>query len=118
MPDRFLNHYACPRCHTTWDLASDGTHDDRCPGCDSSCTPQSSDDLDPAEPIRVRCEVVMEVADPTAVLAHARTQARFWGFDADWEPSLAEAVYEVFRSGDDLIDHGLEVVTHGHRIVG
>ena len=117
MPDRYLNHYSCPRCQRTRDDASELQNDDRCPGCDLCCTPQLLDDVDPSEPIRVHCEVVAEVFDPAAVLAHARTKALEWGFDANWSPTPAEAVYEVVRSNDDLLDRGVQIVSHGHRIL-
>ena len=54
---------------------------------------------------------------PAAVLAHARSKAVEWGFDAGWSLTLAEAVYEVIRSNDDLLVKGVQIVTHGHRIV-
>jgi hypothetical protein len=43
---RFRNHYACP-CGNTWTDEWDATCDDRCPLCDTSCSPIESEDLEP-----------------------------------------------------------------------
>lgn len=48
MSYRFRNHYECP-CGTTWCDEWDATCDDRCPSCDTSCSPHHSDDL-PEQP--------------------------------------------------------------------
>lgn len=44
---RFLNHYECSECGTSWNDEWDCTCDDRCPNCNTSISPSSSDDLEP-----------------------------------------------------------------------
>jgi len=42
---RFLNHYDCPDCGTSWQDESAHACDDRCPDCDASCSPSESEDI-------------------------------------------------------------------------
>ncbi len=42
---RFRNHYACSNCGTTWSDVWDAVCDDRCPKCDTSCSPTESEDV-------------------------------------------------------------------------
>lgn len=44
---RFLNHYDCPDCGTSWQDESAHVCDDRCPACDASCSPSESEDILP-----------------------------------------------------------------------
>ena len=44
---RFLNHYDCPDCGTSWQDESAHACDDRCPSCDASCSPSESEDILP-----------------------------------------------------------------------
>jgi len=39
----YLNHYRCP-CGAEWSDEWDATCDDRCPRCDTSCSPYESED--------------------------------------------------------------------------
>lgn len=39
--NKFRNVYACP-CGAHWADESEGTNDDRCPVCDTACTPTES----------------------------------------------------------------------------
>lgn len=41
---RFRNHYECP-CGYNWTDEWDSTCDDRCPDCDTSCSPTESEDI-------------------------------------------------------------------------
>lgn len=45
MDGRFENYYACPECGETWQDTADCKCDDRCPGCDTSCSPYESKDI-------------------------------------------------------------------------
>lgn len=46
-PARFRNSYACPACGTAWQDESAHTCDDRCPDCNTSCSPSESADILP-----------------------------------------------------------------------
>jgi hypothetical protein len=41
---RYLNHYHCP-CDCEWTDEWDCMCDDRCPECNTSCSPHESEDL-------------------------------------------------------------------------
>ncbi|WP_444679581.1 hypothetical protein [Halomonas sp. E19] len=42
---RWLNHYECSECGNEWSDEWSCQCDDRCPACDTSCSPIESDDL-------------------------------------------------------------------------
>lgn len=42
----FLNHYECDECGETWHDEWDCQCDDRCPGCNVSCSPYESSELE------------------------------------------------------------------------
>ena len=44
-PNRFTNHYLCTKDGTTWQDESPYTNNDRCPTCDTECTPVESTDI-------------------------------------------------------------------------
>lgn len=43
---KFLNHYECPRCATSWSDEWSCTCDDRCPKCNLTCSPVDSEDVE------------------------------------------------------------------------
>ena len=40
--NRFVNHYRCPRCKTTWEDVWDCACNDRCPKCNAEIEPEKS----------------------------------------------------------------------------
>lgn len=46
---RFSNYYVCPKCKTEWNSEWNCVCDDRCPECDTSCSPSESIDQYPPE---------------------------------------------------------------------
>lgn len=41
----FINYYFCPECGTSWCDEWDCQCDDRCPVCNTSCSPEFSEEV-------------------------------------------------------------------------
>ena len=48
-PREFLNKYCCSDCGNEWRDTWTATCDDRCPECDTSCSPYESEDVPPSQ---------------------------------------------------------------------
>jgi hypothetical protein len=66
--------------------------------------------------VRVLIETVAVSHDPTATIAYAKARASTYGHDADWSPTIDEAVAEIVLGGGNP-DYGyVDVVGIGHRL--
>jgi len=68
----YTNHYKCPRCGEQWDDSWDSMCDDRCPECNLTCSPESSD------PIKGTCDhCKKEMEMPDAIIYKTASEIAF-----------------------------------------